>query len=90
MAIASLGIKKIVYSVSYENFRLLQPFNTQSIDYPALLKAMGIELEMMGPILEEEGLKVYSYRFGKYQPIAEILEESAALRKEEDKNKAKE
>jgi len=80
MAVASLGIEKIVYSVSQVNFKLIQPFKSSVIDYPAVLKLMGVEMEMIGPVLEEEGLKVYSYRFGKYQPIEEILEESAELR----------
>ncbi len=80
MAIASLGIKKIFYSVSYEKFSLIQPYRTTIIDYPEVLKKMGVEMEMIGPVLEEEGMKVYSYRLGKYQPIEEILEESAKLR----------
>ncbi len=84
MAIGSLGIKKIVYSVSQINFKLIQPFKSPLVDYPAVLKLMGVEMEMIGPILEEEGLKVYSYRFGKYQPMDEILEESAALRNKQD------
>ena len=80
MAIASLGIKKIYYSVSYEKFSLIQPYRTTIIDYPEVLKNMGVEMEMIGPVLEVEGMKVYSYRLGKYQPIEEILEESAKLR----------
>ncbi len=84
MAVASLGIKKIVYSVSNMNFRLIQPFKTSLIDYPTVLKSMGVEMEMIGPVLEEEGMKVYSYRYGKYQPIDEILEESAKLREKQN------
>lgn len=82
MAIASLGVKKVYYSVSYEKFSLIQPYRTTQIDYPGFLRNMGVEMEMIGPILEDEGMKVYSYRLGKYQPIEEILEESAKLRAE--------
>lgn len=80
MAIASLGVKKVYYSVSYEKFSLIQPYRTTIIDYPGVLKNMGVEMEMIGPVLEEEGMKVYSYRLGTYQPIEEILEESAKMR----------
>ncbi len=83
MAIASLGVKKIFYSVSNEKFSLIQPYKTILIDYPAVLKKMGVDMEMIGPILEDEGMKVYSYRYGKYQPMEEILEESAKLREME-------
>ena len=82
MAIASLGVKKIYYSVPYEKFSLIQPFKTTKLDYTGVLKQLGVEMEMIGPILEEEGFKVYSYRYGKYQPLEEILEESARLRGE--------
>ncbi|MDD2371152.1 MAG: nucleoside deaminase [Firmicutes bacterium] len=84
MSIASLGIRKVVYSVSDENFALVKPFKSNIIDYPSALKTMGVEMEMIGPILQEEGMKVYSYRFGKYQPLEEILAESAELRNKED------
>ena len=40
IAIASLGVKKIFYSVSYEKFSLIQPYKTTLIDYPAVLKTM--------------------------------------------------
>lgn len=83
MAIASLGVKKVYYSVSYEKFSLIQPYKTVIIDYPGVLKNMGVEMEMIGPVLEEEGMKVYSYRLGTYQPIEEILAESAKLREME-------
>lgn len=83
MAIASLGVKKIFYSVSYEKFSLILPHKTKLIDYPTVLKTMGVEMEMIGPVLEDEGMKVYSYRYGKYQAMEEILEESAILREKE-------
>lgn len=83
MAIASIGVKKVYYSVSYERFSLILPHKTMYIDYPVVLKNMGVEMEMIGPVLEEEGMKVYSYRLGKYQPIQEILEESAKSREME-------
>ena len=40
-------------------------------------------MQMIGPVLEEEGMKVYSYRYGKFQPMEEILKESANLREQE-------
>lgn len=80
MAIASLGVKKVVYSVSYEKFRLIQPYKTVLLDYEKLLADMRVEMTLIGPVLEDEGFKVYSYRYGGYQDLEEILEESAASR----------
>lgn len=38
MAIASLGIKTIVYGVSYKSFQRLLPFEEDIIDYESVLK----------------------------------------------------
>ena len=81
MAIASLGIKKIVYGVSYQTFGLLLPFEPKIIDYASILREMDIEMKMTGPVLEEEGMRVFEYWGGNYRPLEELLQENADMKK---------
>lgn len=90
MAIASAKIPRIVYSVSYEKFALIQPIPMVQRDYPRLLEELGIEMEMIGPILEEEGLAAYAYRGGNYRPLEEVLEDFAQQRARYMENQRKE
>ena len=55
----SAGISKIVYSVSYEAFHKLAP--DPYIPCDEIYARLGTKLELTGPVLEEEGLKVYQY-----------------------------
>lgn len=80
MAILSLGIKKIVYSVSYEEFAKLLPFKSVTPDYKSIMKEMNIELEMIGPILESAGMRTFEYWGGDYKPLEELLLESKKQR----------
>lgn len=82
LAIASLGIKEIVYGVSYESFNLLLPFEPETLDYEAILKKLDIELRLTGPVLEQEGMRVYEYWGGNYRPLEQLLEESFNQRQE--------
>lgn len=82
MAILSLGIKHIVYGVSYESFGLLLPFEPKVIDYESVFKQIDVYLKMEGPILESEGMKVFEYWGGNYRPLAELLKESAEMKKQ--------
>lgn len=81
MAIASLGIRKIVYGVSYQSFGLLLPFEPKIIDYPSILRQMDVEMEMIGPILEAEGMQTFEYWGGNYRPLEELLQENAEMKK---------
>lgn len=80
MAIASLGIRKIVYGVSYPSFGLLLPFEPKIIDYPSALRLMDVEMEMTGPVLEDKGMRVFEYWGGEYRPLEELLRESAEMK----------
>lgn len=82
MAIASLGIRRIVYGVSYQSFGLLLPFEPEIIDYEGILQKMGVEMEMYGPVLEDEGMRVFEYWGGDYRPLEELLRESAEMKKQ--------
>jgi len=75
MAIGSLGIEKVVYGVSYKTFEKLLPFSQEEIDYQDIFMSMGINLEMIGPIKEEEGMRVFEYWGGEYRPLEELIKE---------------
>ena len=75
MAIASLGIREIVYGVSYKSFQKLTPFEGDVPDYEGLLKQMGVEIHLTGPVLEDEGMHVFEYWGGDYRPLEELIRE---------------
>lgn len=74
-AIASLGIKEIVYGVSYKSFQRLLPFEEQVPDYEKILKEMNIHISMAGPVLEDEGMHAFEYWGGNYRPLEEMISE---------------
>ncbi len=80
MAIASLGIKKVVYGVSYERFALLLPFVPHTPDYEKILGQMDVEMHLEGPVLEEAGMHVFEWWGGKHRPLEELLKESEDMR----------
>ena len=84
MAIASLGIKTVVYGVSYKSFQKLCPVEEEVIDYEDILSKMKVSMKMIGPILEDEGMRVFEYWGGEYRPLEELIAEM-----EEVKNKNK-
>ena len=80
MAIASLGIKDIVYGVSYKGFQKVLPFEEDVIDYESILGQMNVTIRMTGPVLEEEGLHVFEYWGGNYRPLEDIIREMELLK----------
>lgn len=80
MAIASLGIRRVVYGVSYEQFALLLPFVPNTPDYETLLGRMGVEMHLSGPVMEEEGMRVFEWWGGQWRPLEELLKESEEMR----------
>lgn len=81
MAIASLGIKTIVYGVSYRSFHKLLPFEDATPNYEAILGQMNVSLKMVGPILEDEGMHVFEYWGGEYRPLEELISEMDEIKK---------
>ena len=81
MAIASLGIKKIVYGVSYKNFQKLLPFEEEIPNYEEILGKMNVNMEMIGPILEDEGMHTFEYWGGNYRPLEELIKEMDEIKK---------
>jgi tRNA(Arg) A34 adenosine deaminase TadA len=55
------GITRIVYSVSYEAFSKYVASGYQTIHCDEIFDRLGVEAEIVGPILEEEGLEVFKY-----------------------------
>lgn len=75
MAIASLGVKTIVYGVSYKSFQKLLPFEEDVPDYEAILGQMRVQMKLIGPVLEDEGMHVFEYWGGEYHPLEELIQE---------------
>jgi tRNA(Arg) A34 adenosine deaminase TadA len=53
------GITRIVYSVSYEAFARLTGY--QSIPCGEIFERLGVDVEVIGPIMEQEGLAVFEH-----------------------------
>ena len=75
MAIASLGIRTIVFGVSYQRFQLLTPSEEEIPDYEAILAGIGVPVKLIGPVLEDEGMHVFEYWGGEYRPLEELIRE---------------
>ncbi|MDE7329770.1 MAG: hypothetical protein K2N30_01560 [Clostridia bacterium] len=80
-AIASLGIKNIVYGVSYRAFSLLTPNDYTPVDYERLFGEMNISVKMIGPVSEDEGMRVFEYWGGNYRPLEELIAEMGEIKK---------
>lgn len=81
-AIASLGIQTVVYGVSYQEFSKLIPADYVPVDREGLLQQLGIHLRLVGPVLEEDGMRVFEYWGGEYHPLEELIAEMAAVKKQ--------
>ena len=80
-AIASVGVQKIVYGVSYEAFSRLTPFDSVPIDREELYRQLGVNLTLTGPVLEDEGMHVFEYWGGEYRKLEELISEMDEIRK---------
>lgn len=81
MAIASLGIKTIVFGVSYKSFQQLLPFEEDIPDYEKVLTQINVPMRMIGPVLEDEGMHVFEYWGGEYRPLEELIHEMDEIKK---------
>ena len=79
-AIASLGVRTVVYGVSYKEFSKLTPFDDQPLDREGLLRQLQLPLTLEGPVLEDEGMHVFEYWGGEYRPLAELIAEMDAIK----------
>ena len=79
-AIASLGVRKLVYGVSYKAFSRLTPCDDQPLDREGLLAKLNLPVTLSGPVLEDEGMHVFEYWGGEYRPLAELIAEMDAIK----------
>lgn len=56
-----MGVKKVVYGVSYEAFARLSKSSSKRVPCDELYRLAETPLVWIGPVLEEEGLKVFSH-----------------------------
>ena len=80
-AIASLGIKTVVCGVGYKEFARLLPFEDHTPDYEPILKQMNVELHMVGPVLQDEGMHAFEYWGGEYHPLEELIAEMDEIKR---------
>ncbi len=80
-AIASLGIKNVVFGVSHQKFSLLTPNDYKPLDYEKALSEINIDIKMTGPVLQDEGMRVFEYCGGEYHPLAELIEQMAEMKR---------
>ena len=59
--ILSMGVKKVVYGVSYKAFARLSQSNSKRVPCDELYRLAETPLVWIGPVLEEEGLRVFSH-----------------------------
>ena len=79
-AIASLGVEKVVFGVSYEEFSKLTPGDAVLLDREELLGKLGIRMKLTGPVLEDEGMHVFEWWGGEYRPLEELIAEMAEIK----------
>ena len=80
-AIASLGVEKVVFGVSYEAFSRLTPHDASPADREGLLQKLGIRMKLTGPVLEDEGMRVFEWWGGEHRPLEELIAEMAEMKK---------
>ena len=77
-AIASLGVHRVVCGVSYKEFCRLLPFDHKELDREGLLKQLGIDMTITESVLEDEGMHVFEWWGGEYDPLEELIAEIGA------------
>jgi tRNA(Arg) A34 adenosine deaminase TadA len=74
-SILALGIRRIVIGVSYEGFAKLIPEKFEMLSIGEIVDRLGLEdMEIVEPVLEEEGMRAFEYWGGEYHPLEELLE----------------
>lgn len=79
-AILLAEIPMIVYSVSYDTFAKLVPGEYRYIACEEIVRRLGRNVEIVGPILEREGLRVFQYWGGEHIPFEQILHRVGEVR----------
>lgn len=81
MAILAAGIHRVVFSVSYAGFARLIPGEFKTLTIGDIVDRLDITgVEILGPFLEEEGMRAFQYWGGQHRPLEELLAEARAAR----------
>lgn len=76
-SILAIGVRRIAISVSYEAFARLIPDEFTMLSIQDIVERLGLEdVEILEPILEEEGMRAFEFWGGEYHPLEELLEEA--------------
>jgi hypothetical protein len=74
-SILALGIRRILISVSYDGFAKLIPEKFEMLSIKEIVNLLGLEdVEIVEPILEEEGMSTFEYWRGEYHLLEELLQ----------------
>ncbi|MFN8371475.1 MAG: nucleoside deaminase [Anaerolineae bacterium] len=74
-AIVAAGIRQIVYSVSQQAFAQLIPAEYHPLTCEEIVRRLELrDVQVIGPVLEEEGLRAFEYWGGKFISLEQRLE----------------
>jgi tRNA(Arg) A34 adenosine deaminase TadA len=74
-AILAIGIRHVVIGVEYEAFARLIPGVFDMLSIQEIVRRLELtDVEILGPVLEDEGMRVFEHWGGEYHPLEELLE----------------
>lgn len=74
-SILAIGIKRIVICVEYEAFATLIPEEFTMLSIQEIVRRLELkDVEILGPVLEDEGMRAFEYWGGEHHPLEELLE----------------
>lgn len=76
-AILAANIPRVVFGVSRKTFLKVIPGTLRPFSFQDLIRNSGGIVEVHGPVLEDEGLKVFEYWAGNYTPLEVLLKRTA-------------
>jgi tRNA(Arg) A34 adenosine deaminase TadA len=84
-SILAIGIRKIVICVGYEAFASLIPEEFAMLSIQEIVRRLELEdVEIVGPVLEEEGMRAFEWWGGEHHPLEELLEFARLEREKAD------
>jgi len=80
-AILAAGIRTIVICVSYDGFAQLLPGPYEDLTIYEIVRRLELpDVEILGPILEDEGMQAFQYWDGEFHPLEKLLEETRRIK----------
>jgi tRNA(Arg) A34 adenosine deaminase TadA len=74
-SILAIGVRRIAICVGYEAFATLIPGPFHVLSIHEIVQRLELtDVEIVGPILEKEGMRAFEYWGGEYHPLEELLE----------------